>query len=71
MTLVKDLPAKTSATFAVLASEDGKTVVKVHAGEIFAWPGEAGVTYRVVDLGRDQVVLQQQETRKMWTLPRQ
>lgn len=71
VTLVKDLPAKTSATFAVLASEDGKTVVKVHAGEVFAWPGEAGVTYRVVDLGRDQVVLQQQETRKMWTLPRQ
>ena len=71
VTLVKDLPAKTSATYAVLASEDGKTVVKVHAGEVFAWPGEAGVTYRVVDLGRDQVVLQQQETRKMWTLPRQ
>ena len=71
VTLVKDLPAKTSATFAVLASEDGKTVVKVHAGEVFAWPGEAGVTYRVVDLGRDQVVLQQQETRKLWTLPRQ
>ena len=71
VTLVKDLPAKTSATFAVLTSEDGKTVVKVHAGEVFAWPGEAGVTYRVVDLGRDHVVLQQQETRKMWTLPRQ
>lgn len=71
VTLVKDLPAKTSATFAVLASEDGKTTLKVHAGEIFAWPGEPGVTYRVLDLGRDQVVLQQQETRKMWTLPRQ
>lgn len=71
VTLVKDLPAKTSATHAVLASEDGKTVVKVHAGEVFAWPGEPGVTYRVVDLGRDQVVLQQQETRKLWTLPRQ
>ena len=71
VTLVKDLPAKTSATFAVLASEDGKTTLKVHAGEIFAWPGEPGVTYRVLDLGRDQVVLQQKETRKMWTLPRQ
>ncbi len=71
VTLVKDLPAKTSATYAVLASEDGKTVLKVHAGEVFAWPGEPGVNYRVVDLGRDQVVLQQQETRKLWTLPRQ
>ena len=71
VTLVKDLPAKTSATYALLASEDGKTTVKVHAGEVFAWPGAAGATYRVVDLGRDQVVLQQQETRKMWTLSRQ
>ena len=71
VTLVKGLPAKTSATYAVLASEDGKTVMKVHAGEIFAWPGEPGVNYRVIDLGRDQMVLQQQETRKMWTLPRQ
>ncbi len=71
VTLVKGLPAKTSATYAVLASDDGKTTVKVHAGEVFAWPGEPGVTYRVVDLSRDQIVLQQQETRKLWTLPRQ
>lgn len=71
VTLVKGLPAKTSATYAVLASDDGKTAMKVHAGEVFAWPGEPGVTYRVVDLSRDQIVLQQQETRKLWTLPRQ
>jgi len=71
VTLVKDLPAKTADTYAVLASDDGKTSVKVHAGEVFAWPGEPGVTYRVVDLSRDQIILQQQETRKMWTISRQ
>lgn len=71
VTLVKDLPAKTADTYAVLASEDGKTTVKVHAGEVFAWPGEPGTTYRVVDLGRDEIILQQQETGKMRTITRQ
>lgn len=71
ITLVKGLPAKTSASYAVLASDDGKTTLKVRAGEVFAWPGVAGATYRVVDLSRDQIVLQQQETRKMWTISRQ
>jgi len=28
------------------------------------------VTYRVVDLSRDQVVLEQVENKKMWTIPR-
>ncbi len=71
VTLVKDLPAKTSATHAVLTPDEGKTWIKVHAGEIFSWPGDPGVSYRVLDLGRDQIVIQQQETRKMWTLPRE
>ncbi len=71
VTLVKGLPSKTSATFAVLTSPDGKTTMKVHAGELFAWPGEPAVSYRVVDLGRDQITLQEQGTRKLWTIPRQ
>jgi len=54
--LMKDLPAKTS--------------LKVHHGDVFTWPGESGVTYKVVDLGRDQAVLEQVETKKMWTIPR-
>lgn len=70
VTLIKGLPAKTSATFAVLTSPDGKTTVKAHAGEVFAWPGEPPVSYRVVDLGRDQITLQEQGTRKLWTIPR-
>lgn len=71
VTLVKALPAKSSATHAVLVSADGRASVKVHAGEVFSWPGEPDATYRVLDLGRDQVVIQQEETRKVWTLPRQ
>lgn len=71
VTLVKDLPAKTTATHGVLASADGKTTVKVRAGEVFSWPGAPGASYRVVDLARSEVVLQQEETKKMWTLPKE
>jgi len=68
--LMKDLPAKTSASYALLSSPDGKTSLKVHHGDVFTWPGETGVTYKVVDLGRDQAVLEQVENKKMWTIPR-
>lgn len=71
VTLVKGLPAKTSATYAVIASEDGKTIVKVHMGEVFAWPGEPPVSYRVVDLSHDQITLQEQVSKRLWTIPRQ
>lgn len=69
--LMKDLPAKTSASYAVLVSPDGKTNMKVHHGDTFTWPAEQGATYKVIDLSQDQVVLQQIETRKTWTIPRQ
>lgn len=68
--LMKDLPARTSATYAVLMSPDGKTTLKVHKGEVFSWPAEPGATYKVIDLSQDQAVLQQIETKKTWTIPR-
>jgi len=68
--LMKDLPAKTSASYALLSSPDGKISLKVHHGDVFTWPGEPGATYKVVDLSRDQVVLEQVENKKMWTIPR-
>ena len=71
VTLVKDLPAKTPATHGVLASADGKVSMKVRAGEVFQWPAAPGGSYRVLDLGRDEIVLQQVETKRMWTIPRQ
>jgi len=69
--LMKDLPAKTSASYAVLVSPDGKTNLKVRQGDTFSWPAEQGTTYRVLDLSQDQAVLQQVETKKTWTIPRQ
>jgi RNase P/RNase MRP subunit p29 len=71
LVLVKDLPAKTSASFALLVSTDGKTTLKVHQGDVFTWPAEQGVTYQVVDMSQDQVVLRQIENKKVWTIPRE
>lgn len=69
--LVKDLPARTAGTHAVLTSEDGVTTLTVKVGETFQWPTEPGATYKVIDLREDQVVVQQLETQKMWTVPKQ
>jgi hypothetical protein len=68
--LTGNLPAKTSASFAVLVSSDGKTNFKVHHGDVFTWPQEGGANYKVIDMSQDQVVLQQMDNKKMWTVPR-
>jgi hypothetical protein len=73
VTLVKGMPARTAATHAVLMSPDGRTSITVKQGETFEWPGsgaEPGMHYTVVDMSDDQVVVQQVENRKMWTIPR-
>ncbi len=68
--LMKDLPARTAATYAVLVSPDGKTTLKVSRGDVFTWPAEQGTHYKVMDLSQDQAVLLQIETKKTWTIPR-
>lgn len=68
--LMKDLPARTSATYALLVSPDGKTSMKVHKGDVFTWPAENAAQYKVMDLSQDQVVLLQVDTKKTWTIPR-
>ncbi|HEX8295237.1 MAG TPA: Amuc_1099 family pilus-like system protein [Chthoniobacteraceae bacterium] len=70
VTLVKNMPARTAASFAVLTSADGASSVKVKEGDTFKWPGEDAATYKVIDLREDQVVLQQLENKKMWTIAR-
>jgi len=67
--LTGNLPAKTSASFAVLVSRD-KSTFKVHHGDVFTWPAEGGSNYKVIDMSQDQVVLQQMDNKKMWTVPR-
>lgn len=70
LTLIKDMPARTAASFAMLSSADGNTAIKVKQGDTFKWPGDDTATYKVIDLREDQVVLQQLENKKMWTVAR-
>jgi hypothetical protein len=70
LTLVKDMPARTAASYAMLTSADGNTTLKVKQGDTFKWPGDDTATYKVIDLREDQVVLQQLENKKMWTVSR-
>ena len=69
--LTGNLPAKTSASFAVLMNPfDSKMTLKVHRGDVFTWPTEGGSNYKVVDMSQDQVVLEQLDNKTMWTVPR-
>ncbi|MDB6150029.1 MAG: hypothetical protein JWQ44_1477 [Chthoniobacter sp.] len=68
MMLVKDMPAR-AGSHAMLTSADG-TKLKVKQGDTFKWPGDDTATYKVIDLREDQVVLQQVENKKMWTVTR-
>lgn len=66
--LVKDMPARSASTYAILTSEDGKSSVTVKQGDSFTWPQNGGATYKVVDLRADQAVLQDEKSGKMWTV---
>ncbi len=68
---LKDLPTRTSATFATLVSADGKDTLKVREGESFTWPSEPGSSYKVIDLRMDQVVVKDEASGKTVTIPRQ
>lgn len=70
LVLVKDMTVKSASSSAVLTAADG-TTLKVRQGETFQWPTEQGATYKVIDLRPDQVVVQQVENKKMWTIPRE
>ncbi|MHA3774391.1 Amuc_1099 family pilus-like system protein [Verrucomicrobiota bacterium sgz303538] len=66
--LVKDMPAHSASSYAVLTSEDGKTSITVRQGDSFEWPQNGGSTFKVIDLRTDQAVLQEERSGKMWTV---
>jgi hypothetical protein len=68
--LVKDMPARSSASYAILAAPDGGKTVTVHDGETFSW-GEPPVSYKVKDLRAEQVILEEVATRKIVTVPKE
>lgn len=68
--LVKDMPTRSSNSYALIAAKGSDATITVKQGEIFEWPGEKNTHYRVVDLRNDQVILEQIENKKMWTVPK-
>jgi hypothetical protein len=66
---LKDSPTRTSASFATLVDDEGKSVLKVLEGDSFEWPSEPGVKYKVIDLRHDQVVVKDEQSGKTITIP--
>ncbi|MGV3533615.1 MAG: Amuc_1099 family pilus-like system protein, partial [Chthoniobacteraceae bacterium] len=69
-TLIKDMPTRSDASYAIFRSDDGKTTRRVRQGETFTWPGEEESTYKVIDLRPDQAVIQHMESGRMLTVPK-
>jgi len=68
---VKDLPTRTSASFATLTDPEGKTIIKVREGDVFEWPTEPDASYKVIDLRAEQVVVKDEKSGKTVTIQRQ
>lgn len=66
--LVKDMPARSGSSYAVLVSEDGKNSFTVRQGDAFEWPKNGGTMFKVIDLRAEQAVLQEESTGRMWTV---
>jgi hypothetical protein len=67
---VKDLPTRTSASYATLTDPEGKMNMKVREGDVFAWPSEPGSSYKVIDLRSEQVIVKDEKSEKTITIPR-
>ncbi len=70
-TLVRNLPARTGSTTAVLVSEtDPSQIVTVRQGQEFEFPGEPGKTYLVIDMRETQIIVRDVDTGETWTIPK-
>ncbi len=67
--LVRDLPARSSQTHAVIAGADGKEQ-QVHFDETFTIAAHPGKQFKVIDLRADQVVVQEVGGKTVLTIPK-
>jgi hypothetical protein len=67
--LVRDLPARSPETHAVIVGADGKDQ-KIHFDEEFTLAAYPGKRYRVVDLRSDQVVVEEVGSKNTLTIPK-
>ena len=62
--------ARSSASYAEIASQSGGEPVKVHQGEQFSMPGEPERTYQVLDIRPTQIVVKELGPNTVWTVPK-
>jgi hypothetical protein len=67
--LMRDLPARSSQTHAVIAGTDGSEQ-KVHFDETFTIASHPGKQFKVIDLRADQVVVQEVGGKAVFTIPK-
>lgn len=68
VTLVKDLPARSAESYALL--DAGGEKLKVRQGEEFSLPGEPDRKYQVLDIRPAQVVVKEVGADAVWTIPK-
>lgn len=66
--LIRDLPARSSGTHAVITGPDGAKKI-IHADEIIELPGQADKKFKVLELRPEQVVIEEVGTRRPLTIP--
>jgi hypothetical protein len=67
--LIRDLPARSSETHAILTVRNG-VELKVRVDEVIELPGEKDRQFRVLELRPDQVVIEEVGTRRPLTIPK-
>jgi hypothetical protein len=67
--LIRDLPARSSQTHAVLAGPGGAEQ-KVRVDDVISLPGQGAKKFKVVDLRPDQVVVEEIGSKKPMTIPK-
>lgn len=67
LTLVRDMPARSSQSTATIVDVDG-TEKQLHFDETFTLTSQPGKTFRVIDLRNDQVVIQDVGTKQTLTI---
>lgn len=67
--LVRDMPARSSESNAVIQTQDGE-VLTVRYDETFSLKSQPDKTFRVIDLRPDQVVVQDEATKQVLTIPK-
>lgn len=67
--LIRDLPARSSETHAILTGRNG-VEMKVRVDEVIELPGEKDRRFKVLELRPDQVVIEELGTRRPLTIPK-